>query len=341
MRGVRNQLSGVAPGQLHRRPERRPLPQCGGLHSVLTGRAGKGHGAPGDDCRLRNRIGEHLRGARNPPEPGWGRCTPPHRVLCRHLSLVFRGVRSGRRLRRGLAPLGSDFGPRAAPLSSSQRFQDTFCILSRPPRADWRGFAGTGAVPPDHDRSPLSQRHQNFGNAERGRRGHRRPKNVAAAAPLCQRAIALTGPFDPPILRRMRTLLCTIASLALLVSPAQSQVAYYGRLGLTASTKLIRDAVVQEIDVQPGLAPTIALGASVPFAPTYRAGLEASLTSSGFHSSELGVETDLGTLRTGSLLLNLEGPLAPRLSWRGGFGVIRYWPADQEGIFLRGGTSRF
>src|SRR5690242_21447799 len=44
---------------------------------------------------------------------------------------------------------------------------------------------------------------------------------------------------------------------------------------------------------------------------------------------------------SGSLLLNLEGPLAPRLSWRGGFGVIRYWPADQEGIFLRGGTSRF
>jgi hypothetical protein len=139
----------------------------------------------------------------------------------------------------------------------------------------------------------------------------------------------------------MRTLLCTIASLALLVSSAQSQVAYYGRLGLTASTKLIRDAVVQEIDVQPGLAPTIVLGASVSFAPTYQAGLEASLTSSGFHSSELGVETDLGTLRTGSLLLNLEGPLAPRLSWRGGFGVISYWPADQQGIFLRGGTSRF
>jgi hypothetical protein len=83
------------------------------------------------------------------------------------------------------------------------------------------------------------------------------------------------------------------------------------------------------------------LGASLPIAPTYRAGLEASFTSSGYHSTELDVQSDLGTLRTVSLLLNLEGPVARKLFWRAGVGVIDYWPADDQGIFLRGGATRF
>ena len=48
-----------------------------------------------------------------------------------------------------------------------------------------------------------------------------------------------------------------------------------------------------------------------------------------------------GTLRTGSLILNLAGPITQRLDWRAGAGVIHYWPADEQGIFLRGGPTRF
>jgi hypothetical protein len=139
----------------------------------------------------------------------------------------------------------------------------------------------------------------------------------------------------------MRSLLLTAGILTVLTSPAQSQVEYYGRLGLTYTTDLTRDVIVQPIEVRQSLAPTLVLGASLPFAPTYRAGLEAALTSSGYHSTELDVESDLGTLRTGSVLLNLEGPVATKLCWRAGVGVITYWPADQQGIFLRGGATRF
>jgi hypothetical protein len=124
-------------------------------------------------------------------------------------------------------------------------------------------------------------------------------------------------------------------------SPVQGQTDYYARLGLTYSTALLRDDVIQEIETQQDLAPTLALGVSLPVAPSFTAGLEGTLTSSGYHSSERGVETDLGTLRTGSLLLNLAGPIVSQLAWRVGGGLITYWPSEDEGMFLRGGSTRF
>jgi hypothetical protein len=125
------------------------------------------------------------------------------------------------------------------------------------------------------------------------------------------------------------------------VSAAAGQTDFYGRVGLTFATKLLKDDILQEIDVQQSLAPTLALGVSLPFTPVYSAGLEAAITSSGFHSSENGTDTDLGTLRTGSLILGLEGPVWQQVRWRAGAGLLSYWPSEDSGIFLQGGSTRF
>jgi hypothetical protein len=140
----------------------------------------------------------------------------------------------------------------------------------------------------------------------------------------------------------MRAILVLLLMLpAAKVSDAHSQLDYYARLGVTVATKLLADDVIEEIETHQDLAPTLAFGATLPIAPTYSAGLEATITSSGYHSSEEDVETDLGTLRTGTLVLNLDGPVWRRINWRAGLGLIRYWPAEDEGIFLRGGSTRF
>jgi hypothetical protein len=125
------------------------------------------------------------------------------------------------------------------------------------------------------------------------------------------------------------------------VSVARAQADYYARLGLTFATKLVTDHIVQDIDTRQSLAPSLFLGATLPIAPSYRVGLEGTLASSGYHSTETGQDTDLGTLRTGSVLLALEGPVWRRIRWKGGFGLIHYWPSEDSGIFLRGGTTRF
>jgi hypothetical protein len=140
----------------------------------------------------------------------------------------------------------------------------------------------------------------------------------------------------------MRPAVALLAVLTAAGPPAaEAQTDFYGRLGLTFTTKLLQDDILQQIEVRQSLAPTLALGVSVPFTSSYGAGLEATVTSSGFHSNEAGSEADLGTLRTGSLMLGLDGPVWWRVRWRAGAGLIRYWPADESGIFLRGGTTRF
>jgi hypothetical protein len=140
----------------------------------------------------------------------------------------------------------------------------------------------------------------------------------------------------------MRAILALLIVLPVLrVSAAPAQTDYYARLGLTFATRLVTDNIVQDITTRQSLAPTLAVGASLPISPRYGAGLEAAFTSSAYHSSEAGVDTDLGTLRTVSILLGLDGPVWRRVTWRAGAGLIRYWPADENGVFLRGGSTRF
>lgn len=144
------------------------------------------------------------------------------------------------------------------------------------------------------------------------------------------------------MLSRMRGILIPVLILSAAVAPeAQSQVDYYARLGLSYATKLVQDDILQQIEVRQRLAPILALGAAIGIAPRYRAGLEAMLTSGGFHSEESGSETELGTIRTGTLLLGLDGPIWHRFRWRAGTGLITYWPSEDSGVFLRGGATRF
>jgi len=140
-------------------------------------------------------------------------------------------------------------------------------------------------------------------------------------------------------MRVLLTLLCVWPAVG--VSLARAQTDYYARLGVTFATDLVTDNIVQDIVTQQSLAPTLAFGVSFPIAPAYSAGLETAFSTSGYHSTEADQDTDLGTLATGSVLLNLEGPVWHRASWRAGLGLISYLPAEDSGIFLGGGTTRF
>ena len=139
----------------------------------------------------------------------------------------------------------------------------------------------------------------------------------------------------------MRPALILLLFFGFAAGPVAAQTDYYARIGLTGTTRLLKDNILQEITVRQSLAPTLALGVAIPFTPLYRVGLEATITSSGFHSSEGPTDTDLGTLRTGSLLLGLDGPIWRQFRWRAGVGLLRYWPTDRSGIFLQGGSTRF
>lgn len=138
------------------------------------------------------------------------------------------------------------------------------------------------------------------------------------------------------------TLPLLVLALAGGVPALHAQVDYNARVGVTWATPLLRDDVINEIEVRQKLAPTLVLGASLPIAPLYRAGLELALATSGYRSEETGgATTDLGTVRTSAITLGLEGPISRGFRWRAGAGLLRYLPTEDQGIFLRGGTTRF
>ncbi len=119
-----------------------------------------------------------------------------------------------------------------------------------------------------------------------------------------------------------------------------AQTDYYLRLGAIGASNLMRDGIVSEITVRQSIAPLLVLGGSLPLSRGYRAGLEGTVSSGGFHSTESGAETDLGTLRTASLQLDLSGPISRQIRWWMGLGGLFYLPKEDEGIFLQGGTTR-
>ena len=120
-----------------------------------------------------------------------------------------------------------------------------------------------------------------------------------------------------------------------------AQTDYYARAGAQWASTLVRDVLVTEVKVQQSIAPMVALGASMPISPGYRFGLEGTLSSGGYSAEQDGDETDLGTVRTATVMLGLDGPVWKMIRWRVGLGGIFYWPSEDRGIFLQGGPVRF
>ena len=121
----------------------------------------------------------------------------------------------------------------------------------------------------------------------------------------------------------------------------RAQTDYYARVGVVGASTLVRDVLGTEISVRQSIAPLVAVGAALPLSPSYRAGVEATLASGGFDAEQNRLETDLGTIRTASVLLGLDGPIWRSVRWRAGLGGILYWPSEDRGIFLQGGPVRF
>jgi hypothetical protein len=139
----------------------------------------------------------------------------------------------------------------------------------------------------------------------------------------------------------LRPILIPALLLAAGAGVLHAQTDYYARVGAVGASRLVRDFLESEISVRQSIAPMVSIGASMPISPGYRAGIEATVASGGLEAEQGGSETDLGTVRTGSLLLGLDGPIWRSLRWRVGLGGLSYWPSEDSGIFLQGGPIRF
>lgn len=135
----------------------------------------------------------------------------------------------------------------------------------------------------------------------------------------------------------MRSLLILLLVAA---APAAAQVRLAARAGVTGSTAIVKDQIVEDIEVVPALAPTLTIGTSLPVNPKLRADLEVAYATSTAEVQENGDQTgDLGSVGTLAYTVGLSGPILSRLSWRLSLGGLTYLPSEEEGIFRDGGHT--
>jgi hypothetical protein len=138
-------------------------------------------------------------------------------------------------------------------------------------------------------------------------------------------------------MRILPFLLCLAAIPAVL--PAQIRAT--ARLGGTWSSTLAEDEIGTPITVKAGIAPTLAVGVSIPTGRKYRVGLETVFSTSSVEADDQLNTTDLGSVRTLTLNATAGGPaMLGGFHWQAGVGLIKYLPSDKEGLFRQGGPAR-
>jgi len=119
--------------------------------------------------------------------------------------------------------------------------------------------------------------------------------------------------------------------------PAAAQVQISALIGVTGSSSLVNDQIIQEIELKPALAPTFFLSASLPVATKLRASLDLSYGSSSADLSESGeASTEFGSLGVLTAAAALSGPMFSRLAWRLSLGILQYMPSEDTGVFRDG-----
>ena len=118
-----------------------------------------------------------------------------------------------------------------------------------------------------------------------------------------------------------------------------AQTDYYLRAGATAWGTLVADFIAQDVRTKPAVAPTLVGGFGHSIAPRYRAGVEVAVSSGGLHSEYGSVRSDLGSLRTASVLGLLDGGMGAGVRWQAGLGFLHYFAGDDAGL-LASSTTR-
>jgi hypothetical protein len=141
----------------------------------------------------------------------------------------------------------------------------------------------------------------------------------------------------------LRAALLGLCAGAALPVTAAGQTSMYARAGMTVSSDIVRDVILTPVTTRPGLAPTLYAGADFAIGPRYRLGVEASAATASLTTttpSQPGSDIDQGRIWTMGALLNMSGPLASRIGWRAGLGLLHYSGPGDAGIFAEGGTTR-
>jgi len=130
--------------------------------------------------------------------------------------------------------------------------------------------------------------------------------------------------------------------IAVFIAPCPAlagQLSMRLHVGAVASTALMRDSILRPVVVEPATALSAAAGVGWQVSPRVTADGELVVARADLSTREGSTERTINTVTSVGLTGGLSVPLFDRATARVGIGGIRYFPADEIGIFARGGAA--
>ena len=129
----------------------------------------------------------------------------------------------------------------------------------------------------------------------------------------------------------MRRAACALLACAGMGTPARAQVAVDLLAGVVWSSPLARDEIVAPLTVAPQIAPSLALGVSMPLDARYRLGLRAGWARSQLVRREADETTAILPLNVWTGALVVERSVARMATAEARIGGMKYAPGGDAG----------
>ncbi len=130
-----------------------------------------------------------------------------------------------------------------------------------------------------------------------------------------------------------------IVLAAVVSSPLTAQTSVRVTGGPTVGTALATDQLAGPVSIGTGVVPTIAIALAQPIGTDYRALVEVRAGRGSLRADSNGEESTIPGLTTVGVMLLVDGPLAHRVRWEVGAGVLSYRPKERSGLFSQGGPT--
>lgn len=131
-----------------------------------------------------------------------------------------------------------------------------------------------------------------------------------------------------------------LAASAAAAAPATGQTTLRISAGMTAGTALVQDRIFsRDVEVGQTPAPTVALRITRGGVAGVRVGAEVRVAASKLEITDRFGTRDDGSFRTAAITATADGPLFGGIRWEAAGGIIKYLPAEEQGIFGRGGPG--
>lgn len=139
--------------------------------------------------------------------------------------------------------------------------------------------------------------------------------------------------------RTPAVLMALTALTALPTDRLAAQWTFHASLGARYGTPLVRDSIVNPVELRQGIGLTLGGGVATPVQDGWSGEGAIDVTFGGIRRAESGETVDLGDVTTIGFSVAVRRELRSGLTARAGAGALYYLPGEKRGVFAAGAND--